>query len=41
MSKRLVFSAIIATALMATTAAYTQSQADQNVTAKAYITANS
>lgn len=41
MSKRLMFSAILATALMATTTFYTQSQNDQNETATAYETVNS
>ncbi|GAA0480341.1 hypothetical protein GCM10009096_22930 [Parasphingorhabdus litoris] len=41
MSKRLMFSAILATALMATTTFYAQSQIDQNKTAAAYETANS
>ncbi|MEP2102162.1 MAG: hypothetical protein ABJP02_11705 [Parasphingorhabdus sp.] len=41
MSKRLMFSAILATALMATTSFYAQTQNDQSETATAYETANS
>ncbi|WP_337658409.1 hypothetical protein [Sphingorhabdus sp. Alg231-15] len=36
MSKRLMFSAIVATALMATTTFYAQTQNEQNETASAY-----
>ncbi len=41
MSKRLMFSALLATALMATTTFYMQAQNDQNETASAYEAANS
>ncbi|WP_259371344.1 hypothetical protein [Parasphingorhabdus cellanae] len=41
MSKRLMFSAIIATVMMATTTAYSHMQNDSAETATAYETANS
>jgi len=41
MSKRLMFSAILATALMATTTFFTQIQNDESETASAYEAANS